>query len=412
MSERRVVVTGLGAITPLGNNVKDYWTNLLAGKSGIREITQFDASALDSHIAGEVEGFTPSEILPPKESRRMERFTQLACTASLEAWRDAGLDQASINHERAGVIVGSGIGSMAIIEKHHKWWLEHGPKKFSPFMIPMLIINIASGWVSMLLGLKGPNMAAVSACATANHSIGEAFRIVQRGNADMMVCGGAESALTPLAVGGFCALRALSKRNSEPKRASRPFDKERDGFVMGEGAGVVVIEDYDHAKKRNAKIYAEIVGYSMTADAYHMTAPHPEGEGATRAMRLALEDAHVNPEDVDYVNAHGTSTALNDKIETLAMKKAFGDHAKKLQISSTKSMIGHLLGAAGGVEFVACAKSIQEGALHPTINYEVPDPECDLDYIPNEARAFKPKVVMSTALGFGGQNSCLLLKGV
>lgn len=412
MSEHRVVVTGLGAVTPVGNNVPDYWNALIAGKSGIDAIKSFDCSMLDSRIAGEIKDFTPHKLINPKDAKRMERFTLLGVSAALEAWEDAGLSVDTTNPERIGVVVGSGIGSMSIIEKHHSLWLEHGPKKFSPFMIPMLIINMASGWISMLLGLKGPNMAVVTACATANHSIGEAFRIIQRGDADVMVCGGTESALTPLGVGGFCALRALSKRNDEPQKASRPFDRDRTGFVMAEGSGITILESYEHAKARGAKIYAELAGYSMTGDAYHMTAPDPEGDGAKRAMELAVKDAGLSPSDIDYVNAHGTSTALNDKIETLAIRKAFGSHADKLAVSSTKSMTGHLLGAAGGIEFVACAKSIQEGVVHPTINYETPDPECDLDYIPNEARKMNVNAVISNSLGFGGHNTCLVLKKV
>lgn len=412
MSEHRVVVTGLGAVTPVGNNVPDYWNALIAGKSGIDAIKSFDCSMLDSRIAGEIKDFTPHKLINPKDAKRMERFTLLGVSAALEAWEDAGLSVDTTNPERIGVVVGSGIGSMSIIEKHHSLWLEHGPKKFSPFMIPMLIINMASGWISMLLGLKGPNMAVVTACATANHSIGEAFRIIQRGDADVMVCGGTESALTPLGVGGFCALRALSKRNDEPQKASRPFDRDRTGFVMAEGSGITILESYEHAKARGAKIYAELAGYSMTGDAYHMTAPDPEGDGAKRAMELAVKDAGLSPSDINYVNAHGTSTALNDKIETLAIRKAFGSHADKLAVSSTKSMTGHLLGAAGGIEFVACAKSIQEGVVHPTINYETPDPECDLDYIPNEARKMNVNAVISNSLGFGGHNTCLVLKKV
>lgn len=412
MSEHRVVVTGLGAITPIGNNVPDYWNALTMGKSGIDLIQSFDCSMLDSRIAGEVKNFTPHSRVNSKDSKRMERFTILGVSAALEAWDDAGLSTDTTNPERIGVVVGSGIGSMSIIEKHHSLWLEHGPKKFSPFMIPMLIINMASGWISMILGLKGPNMAVVTACATANHSIGEAFRILQRGDADVMLCGGTESALTPLGVGGFCALRALSKQNDEPQKASRPFDKDRTGFVMAEGAGIVVLEAYEHAKARGAKIYAEIVGYSMTGDAYHMTAPDPEGEGAKRAIQLAVKDAKLNLEDIDYVNAHGTSTSLNDKIETLAIRKAFGQHADKLAVSSTKSMTGHLLGAAGGIEFVACVKTIQDSIIHPTINYDTPDPECDLDYVPNEARKQKVNAIVSNSLGFGGHNTCLVLKRI
>jgi 3-oxoacyl-[acyl-carrier-protein] synthase II len=415
MSERRVVVTGLGAITPLGNTVAATWAALQAGRSGVSRITQFDSTGLDCNIAAEIKGFEPTQLLPLKESRRMERFTQLAVAASFEAWNDAGFPkEASSPEEREdwGVVIGSGIGSLSIIEKHHSLYLEHGTKKFSPFMIPMLIINMASGWVSMLLGLKGPNMAAVTACATANHAIGEAFRMIERGDATVMVAGGTESCITPLGVGGFCALKALSRRNNEPEKASRPFDQERDGFVMGEGAGIAVLEEYEHAKKRGARIYAELAGYSATGDAYHMTAPHPEGDGAMRAMKLALKDAKLNPEDVDYINAHGTSTEMNDQIETLAIKRAFGDHSKKLQISSTKSMTGHLLGAAGGVEFVVCARSLKEGILHATINQTTPDPNCDLDYIPNTARKFQARAAMSNSFGFGGHNTCLALKKI
>ncbi|MBF0254067.1 MAG: beta-ketoacyl-ACP synthase II [Candidatus Omnitrophica bacterium] len=410
MNERRVVVTGLGAITPIGNNVPDFWANLIAGKSGVSRITLFDPSLLDSQIAGEVKHFEPTERIPVKESRRMERFTQLAVWAGLEAWQDAGLKAETIDPERCGVIIGSGIGSLQIVEKCQSLWEKFGTKKFSPFMIPMLIINMASGWLSILLGLKGPNFAVVTACATGSHSIGEAFRVIQRGEADVMLAGGAECALTPLGVGGFCSMKALSRRNDDPEGASRPFDKERDGFVIGEGAGIVVLEEMERAKARGAHVYAELIGFSMTGDAYHMTAPEPNGDGARRAIELALKDAKVNPEDIGYVNAHGTSTALNDKIETLAMKAAFKEHAKKLQVSSTKSMTGHLLGAAGGVEFVACAKSVETGVLHPTINLNHPDPECDLDYIPNTARKSNANVVMSTALGFGGHNTCLVLR--
>jgi 3-oxoacyl-[acyl-carrier-protein] synthase II len=409
MDERRVVVTGLGAITPVGNNVDDFWNSLVEGKNGIRRIQTFDASKLDSQIAGEVDHFVPTDVLPKKQSKRMERFCQLGVAAAFEAWKDAGLD-GKIQPEEAGVIVGSGIGSLQIIERHHNLYLNYGAKKFSPFMIPLLIINMASGWISILLKLKGPSSAVVTACATGTHAIGDAFRIIQRGEAKAMVCGGTESCITPLGVGGFCALKALSKNNSSPKTASRPFDKNRDGFVMGEGAGIVVLEDYEHAKKRGAKIYCELGGYSMTGDAFHMTAPDPEGDGARRALTLAVKDAGLNLEDIDYINAHGTSTELNDKIETLAIKKAFKDHSKKLQISSTKSMTGHLLGAAGGIECIACVKTLETDTLHPTLNYTTKDPNCDLDYIPNEARKQKINAVISTSLGFGGHNTCLVLK--
>ncbi|MFT5206342.1 MAG: 3-oxoacyl-[acyl-carrier-protein] synthase II [Candidatus Omnitrophota bacterium] len=410
MSEKRVVVTGLGAITPLGNDVPTYWNALLQGESGVGPITQFDCSQLSSRIAGEVKGFVPSDRISPKQTKRMERFTQLAVSAAIQAFEDAGLNESNFTPERAGVIVGSGIGSMSIIERHHSLWLEHGSKKFSPFMIPMLIINMASGWISMLLNLKGPNLAVVTACATSNHAIGDALRILQRGDADVMVAGGTESALTPLGVGGFCALKALSKRNDDPQSASRPFEKDRDGFVIAEGAGIVVLEEYEHAKKRGAKIYAEVAGYGMTADAFHMTAPHPEGDGATNAMKLALKDAKVSTEDVDYINAHGTSTAMNDAIETKAIKRVFGDRAKEIPVSSTKSMTGHLLGAAGGIEFVALALSVEQDKIHPTINYDTPDPDCDLDYIPNEARDAKVDVAVTNSLGFGGHNTTLVIK--
>ncbi len=410
MSEKRVVVTGLGAITPLGNDVSTYWNALLRGDSGVGPITQFDCSELSSRIAGEVKDFVPSERISSKEAKRMERFTQLAVSAAIQAYEDAGLNEGNLVPERAGVIVGSGIGSMSIIERHHSLWLEHGSKKFSPFMIPMLIINMASGWISMLLNLKGPNLAVVTACATSNHAIGDALRILQRGDADVMIAGGTESALTPLGVGGFCALKALSKRNDDPKAASRPFEKDRDGFVIAEGAGIVVLEEYEHAKKRGAKIYAEVVGYGMTADAFHMTAPHPDGEGAMNAMKLALKDAKIPAQEVNYINAHGTSTSMNDAVETKAIKRAFGDHAKNIPVSSTKSMTGHLLGAAGGVEFVALVLSVEQDKIHPTINYDTPDPDCDLDYVPNEARNTKVDVALTNSLGFGGHNTSLVIK--
>jgi len=410
MSEHRVVVTGLGAITPIGNSAPEFWDGLVQGKNGITRIQTFDPSPLESQIAGHASQYNPQDRLPPKELRRMERFCQLASSAALEAWQDSGLAHERLDPYDTGVLVGSGIGSLSIIEKHHTLYLKYGTKKFSPFMIPLLIINMASGWISILLKLRGPSEAVVSACATATHAIGDSYRMIQRGDAKVMVAGGTESCITPLGVGGFCAMKALSRRNGDPEHASRPFDKERDGFVMGEGAGIVVLEEMEQAKKRGARIYAEVIGYARTGDAYHMTAPHPEGEGAARAMEFVLKDAKIRPEDVDYVNAHGTSTELNDKIETLAMKKAFKDHARKLQISSTKSMTGHLLGAAGGVEFIACVKSLETGVLHPTINYEVPDPDCDLDYIPNEARQARIDVAMSTSLGFGGHNACIMLK--
>ncbi len=410
MSFPRVVVTGLGAVTPIGNNTQDLWTALLAGKSGVGPITTFDPAAFTSRICAEVKDFDPKGVLPPKESKRMERFTQLAVAAAQEAFKDSGLDMSKEDPYDVGVLIGSGIGSLEIVEKTHSLYLEKGPDKFSPFMIPLLIINMAAGWVSILLGLKGPNLAVVTACATGTHAIGEAYRLIQHGQAKAMVAGGTESCITPLGIGGFCALRALSQRNDDPTHASRPFDKERDGFVMGEGAGIVVLEELEHAKARGARIYGEVVGYAMNGDAFHMTAPHPEGEGAARCMSTALADAKMRPDQITYVNAHGTSTELNDKIETLAIKKTFGAHAQKLQISSTKSMTGHTLGAAGGIEFVACALSLRDQALHPTINLTSPDPDCDLDYIPNTARKVPVEACLSNSLGFGGHNTSIIIR--
>jgi 3-oxoacyl-[acyl-carrier-protein] synthase II len=410
MSLSRVVVTGLGAVTPVGNNVNDFWASLLAGKSGVDTLTAFDPARFDAKIAAEVKGYDPKATIPMKESRRMERFTQLAVTAAGEAIKDSGLDFTKEDPFDSGVLIGSGIGSLDIIEKTQTQYLEKGPEKFTPFMIPLLIINMASGWVSILHNLKGPNLAVVSACATGTHAIGEAFRMIQHSSAKIMVAGGTESCVTPLGIGGFCALKALSTRNDDPKTASRPFDKDRNGFVMGEGAGIVVLEELEHAKARGAKIYAELVGYALNGDAYHMTAPDPEGNAATRCMSMAIKDAKLNPSDITYINAHGTSTELNDKIETLAIKKTLGDHAKKVQISSTKSMTGHTLGAAGGIEFLACCLSLRDQVLHPTINQITPDPECDLDYIPNVARKTPVEACLSNSLGFGGHNTSIVVK--
>ncbi len=408
----RVVVTGVGVITPVGNNKNDFWNSLITGKSGAGKTTSFDPHQFDSRIAAEVKNYDPKETIPVKESRRMERFVQFAVTAAKEALLDSGVDMNREDPHEVGVVIGSGIGSLRIVEETHTTYLNRGPEKFSPFMIPLLIINMAAGWVSILFGLKGPNLGVVTACASGTHAIGEAFRMIQHGQAKMMVAGGTESCITPLGIGGFCALKALSKRNDDPTSASRPFDKERDGFVMGEGAGIVVLEEYEHAKKRGVPIYGEVVGYGLNGDAYHMTAPSPDGEGAAWCMKLALNDARMNLEDVDYVNAHGTSTELNDKIETLAIKKIFKDHAKKLQISSTKSMTGHTLGAAGGIEFVACCLSLKNQILHPTINLKNPDPDCDLDYIPGEARKTAVKVCLSNSLGFGGHNTSIIVKKI
>ncbi len=410
--DRRVVITGLGVVTPVGKDLSEFWNSLLAGRSGIDKITLFDPSKFSSQIAGEVKDFDPEKFFSPKDLRRMERFTQFALYAGKKAWEDAGFDHKQIPYERCGVLVGSGIGALDLVEKQYKVFEEKGPARISPFLIPLMIANMAAGQLAIYLGLKGPNMCVVTACASGTHSIGEAFRIIQLGKADIMVAGGAEACVTPLGVGGFCALRALSTRNDEPQKASRPFDKERDGFVIGEGAGILVLEEYEHAKKRGANIYAELIGYGASCDAYHQTAPDPEGEGAYLAMKWAIEDAGINPEDIDYINAHGTSTQLNDKIETLAIKKLLKDHAYEIGISSIKSMIGHLIGAAGGVEAVATSLTVKNQVIPPTINYEYPDPECDLDYVPNEAREAKIEYALSNSFGFGGHNACLVFKRV
>jgi len=409
---RRVVVTGLGAVTPIGNNVKDFWTNLVNGVSGIDVIKRFDpvAIGLPVIIAGEVKNLNPEEFLDSKELKRMSDFVKFAVIAAKEAIKDSGLELDKIDLNRAGVIVGTGIGGLRDIEEQQKVVMEKGVRRVSPFFIPSGISNMASGYISIEFGFKGPNSCVVTACATGTHSIGDAFKIIQRGDADIMIAGGTESAITPLGVAGFANMKALSTRNNEPQKASRPFDAERDGFVMGEGAGIVVLEELEHAKKRGAKIYAEVVGYGLTGDAYHITAPCSDADGAKRVIQMALNDAKVNPEEVQYVNAHGTSTPLNDKIETLALKLVFKDHAYKLKVSSNKSMIGHLLGAAGAVEAVATVLTIKEGIIPPTINYEYPDPECDLDYVPNKAIDYPVKVAISNSFGFGGTNACLVFK--
>ncbi len=409
---RRVVVTGIGAVTPVGHNVNDTWDALINGKSGIDVIKRFDPFSynLPVVIAGEVKGFDPKKYINPKDAKRMSDFVKFAIVAAKEAVADSGINLNSIDLNRAGVIVGTGIGGLRDIENQQTLLLEKGARRVSPFFIPSGISNMASGYISIEFGFKGPNTCVVTACATGTHAVGDAFKIIQRGDADIMIAGGTESAVTPLGIAGFANMKALSTRNDEPQKASRPFDAERDGFVMGEGAGVLILEELEHALKRGAKIYAEVVGYGMTGDAYHITAPCSDADGAIRVMEMALNDARVNPEEVDYINAHGTSTPLNDKVETLAVKHVFKDHAYKLKISSIKSMIGHLLGAAGAVEAVATVKTIQTGIIPPTINLENPDPECDLDYVPNESIEYPVKVAVSNSFGFGGTNASLVFK--
>lgn len=406
---RRVVVTGLGLITPLGIGVGPAWKALCEGQSGIGRITRFDPTGYASQIAGEVKGFDPAAFIEKKEIKKMDTFIHYAVGASQMAVDDAGLKVAPEEADRVGVYIGSGIGGLPAIEHYHKILLERGPDRVTPFFIPMTIINLASGQVAIRIGAKGPNSCAVTACATGNHCIGDAFRIIQRGEADAMVAGGTESCVVPLAVAGFSAAKALSTRNDEPTRASRPFDKDRDGFVLGEGAGVVVLEELERAKRRGARIYAELVGYAMNADAYHITAPSENGEGAVRCMELAIKDAAVAKAEVGYINAHGTST-MADAIETRAIKQVFGEQARRIPVSSTKSMTGHLLGAAGGIEAVFSVLAIHHKLLPPTINLEQPDPECDLDYIPGKARPATVTVALSNSFGFGGVNACILFK--
>ncbi len=405
----RVVVTGLGVLTPVGHTVKEFWDNLVAGKSGVGKISRFDVSAYDCQIAGEVRRFDPTKVLDKKEARRADLFEQYALAATGQALVDAGLDSSQINPERVGVVLGSGIGGIDTFERQHQALLTGGPGRVSPFFIPMMIIDMGPGLVSMRYGLKGPNYATVSACASSAHAIGDAFHIIQRGEAEAMVTGGCEATITPTSLAGFCSARALSTRNDEPEKASRPFDKDRDGFVMGEGGGILVLEELEHAKKRGARIYAELLGFGMTGDAYHMTSPAPKGEGAARAMREALRAAQLNPDQIDYINAHGTSTDLGDIAETEAIKTIFGAHAYKVPISSTKSMTGHLLGAAGATELIASILSIDSGRLHPTINLDEPDPACDLDYIPKQAREKKVNYALSNSFGFGGHNVSILV---
>jgi 3-oxoacyl-[acyl-carrier-protein] synthase II len=409
--KRRVVVTGLGVISPIGNEVPAFWQGIKSGKSGIDTITSFNPSGFPSRIAGEVKNFDHNLYgISAKEARHMEKFVQYAIAATQQVITDSGLDLDKEDRNRIGVVIGSGIGGLYTIQEQHKIYLSKGPSRLSPFLIPMLIVNEAAGQVGINFGLKGPNSCVATACASGAHAIGDAYRILERGEAEVMVCGGTEGCIVETGIGGFCALKALSTRNDEPQKASRPFDLQRDGFVMAEGCGLVVLETLEHARKRNANIYAEFSGYGMSCDAYHITAPDPDGDGAARAMQEALKDAKLNPEDVDYINAHGTSTKLNDKVETLAIKRAFGAHAKRVMVSSTKSMTGHQLGAAGGVELVVCVLAIKDGVVPPTTNYEYPDPECDLDYVPNTARKAEVNICMSNSLGFGGHNATLVVK--
>ncbi|MEO6846775.1 MAG: beta-ketoacyl-ACP synthase II [Chthoniobacterales bacterium] len=411
MSERRVVVTGIGVISPVGNDLETFWKNLLAGKSGIRRFEAFDSTNFDCKIAGEVTDFNPVEFYrTPKDVRRTDRFTHFAVGGAKQAVKDSGLDFDKEDLDRIGVMIGSGIGGLRSMSDESERLIAKGPSRTSPFTIAMMISNMASGIVSMEYGLRGPNMTIVTACATANHCMGEAWRIIKFGDADVIIAGGAEATIVPLGVAGFAAMRALSVRNDEPEKASRPFDKDRDGFVMGEGAGILVLEELEHAKRRGAPIYCELAGYGLSADAFHMTQPLPEGDGASRCMQMAMNHAGINPEDIDYINAHGTSTPIGDICETKAIKQALGEHAKKVMVSSTKSMTGHLLGAAGGVEMAVCALAIKHGAIPPTINLDNPDPACDLDYVPNTARESKVRIAMSNSFGFGGHNATLLAR--
>ncbi len=413
MFERRVVITGIGVVSPVGNDLQTFWESIKAGRSGVGRYTAFDSEKFDCKIAGEVRDYDPTPFYrTPKDVRRTDRYTQFAVGAAKMSLEDSGLDLAATDLDRAGVMIGSGVGGLATMETQVSQMLVKGPDRTSPFMIPMMISNMASGFISMEHGLRGPNMAIVTACATANHCMGEAWRIIKFGDADVMLAGGSEACVVPVGMAGFTAMRALSLRNDEPERASRPFDKDRDGFVMGEGGGVLILEEYEHAKKRGAKIYCELAGYGLTADAYHMSAPMPDGQGAARCMHMAMKHAKVNPEDIDYINAHGTSTPLGDICETKAVKRALGDHARRVAVSSTKSMTGHLLGAAGAVEMAACVMALRDGIVPPTINLENPDAECDLDYVPNRAREQKVKVALSNSFGFGGHNSSVLIKAI
>ena len=403
-------MTGVGLVTSVGIGTEATWEAIKAGTSGISPITSFDATHFSCRIAGEVKDFDPAAYVEKKEIKKMGRFIQFAIAASDFAVASAGLKLSPEEAERAGVYIGSGIGGFEVIEREHKKLLEGGPGRISPFFIPATIVNLASGWVSIRTGAKGPNSATATACTSSAHSIGDSFRIIQRDDADVMICGGAEAAVTPMSIGGFAALRALTQRNDEPSRASRPWDAGRDGFIVGEGAGILILEELEYARRRGAPILAEILGYATTGDAFHITSPPDDGDGAYRVMKLALKDARLQPHQIDYINAHGTSTPLGDRIETIAIKRAFGDHAYKVAVSSTKSMTGHLLGGAGGIEAGICVMAIRDQIAPPTINYEVPDPECDLDYVPNHSRPIKLDYALTNSFGFGGPNGCLIFK--
>jgi 3-oxoacyl-[acyl-carrier-protein] synthase II len=414
MSYRRVVVTGIGVISPIGNDLKSFWGNLVEGKSGIGEITQFDSSTYDCHIAGEVRSFDPKPYFKnPKDVRRSDRYTHLAMASAKLALEDSGIDLEKVDRSRFGVLMGSGIGGLKTLEDQHTILMNKGPARVSPFMVPMMIVNMASGLISMEYGLEGPNFAIVSACATAAHSIGEAWRMIRTGEAELFLAGGSEAVVCRLGISGFCSMKAMSTRNNEPEKASRPFDRDRDGFVMGEGAGILVLEEYEHARARGAQIYCELAGYGLTADAYHMTAPRADGTTVARAMKVALDLAETPVDQLDYINAHATSTPVGDICETVAIKLLAGEHAKNgLLVSSTKSMTGHLLGGAGGVESAVCALAIKHGVIPPTINLDNPDPECDLDYVPNVARERKIRVALNNSFGFGGHNATLVFKAI
>ena len=409
--KRRVVVTGMGLVTPLGAGLDNVWDQIVQGRSGIAPITRFDVSRHETKIAGEVKNFNPEDYVPHKEVKKMDLFIHYALGATRVAINDAKLDMTKEQSDRVGVVVGTGLGGLPTIEKYHQVLMERGPDRITPFFIPMLIANLAPGQIAMQHGIKGPNLCIVTACATGAHCIGDATRIIQYGDAEVMVAGGTEANLTPLTVGGFNAMKALSTRNDEPEKASRPFEKNRDGFIVAEGAGIVILEELEHARARGARIYAEVIGYGYNGDAYHITAPAPDGEGFARCIRMALKDAQLVPEQVDYINAHGTSTQLNDYTETLAIKEVFGDRAKKIPVSSTKSMTGHLLGAAGAIEAIFSMLSIRDQICPPTINYEEPDPQCDLDFVPNTARKQALNVTLSNSFGFGGTNATLLFRG-